>query len=397
MIGYLRELREARRFRSLPAEWRSIVFYAEDAASWVHFEPILRHLTGPLERRVAYLTSSPSDPVLDAGGDRIRAFYVGQRLFRTWLFMALDARVMVMTLPDLESFQVKRSRVRPVHYAYVFHSMVSTHMIYRAQAFDHFDTVLAAGPHHVREIRAREQTYGLPSKEIVEHGYGRLDSILGAAEAGVGARAGGRKRVLVAPTWAPEGLLEGWGVELVEAILAGGFQVTVRPHPMTARKWPRALAALERFRADPDFELETDIASQDSLHRSDLMVSDYSGAALEYALGLERPVLFVDVPRKVRNPEYERLGCEPVEVALRAEVGEVLPVGGLERIGESLGRLCAEPERFRERIRRVRERTIYNVGGSGVAGAEAIARLADEQNRLADEPNRLADERAAEE
>ncbi len=375
--GYLRELRAARRFRGLPAEWRSIVFYAENAASYVHFEPILRHLTGPLGRRVAYLTSSPSDPVLAAGGERIRAFCVGRRLFRTWLFMDLDARVMVMTLPDLESFQVKRSRVRPVHYVYVFHSMVSSHMIYRPQAFDHFDTVLAAGPHHVREIRARERLYGLPAKEIVEHGYGRLDSILEAA-AGNARAGGGQKRVLVAPTWAPEGLLEGWGSELVEAILAGGFQVTVRPHPMTARKWPRALAALERFRADPDFELETDVASQESLHRSDLMVSDFSGAALEYALGLERPVLFVDVPRKVRNPEYERIDCEPVEVALRAEVGEVLPVDDLARIAESIGRLCAEPERFRERIRRVRERTIYNVGRSGAAGAKAIARLADE-------------------
>ena len=379
---YLRELRQARRFRSLPAAWKEIVFYAEDAASRVHFAPIIRHLIGPLGRRICYLTSSPSDPVLETAGDHLRAFYVGQRLFRTWLFMDLDARVMVMTLPDLESFQVKRSRVHPVHYVYVFHSMVSTHMIYRPQAFDHFDTILAAGPHHEREIRARERIYGLPAKDIVDHGYGRLDSILEtAARAGApGAGGGGdRKRVLVAPTWAPEGLLEDRGVELVEAILAGGFQVTVRPHPMTAKKWPRAIEALDRFRAEPAFELETDVASQESLHRSDLMISDYSGAALEYALGLERPVLFVDVPRKVRNADYRRLGCQPVEVSLRSEIGEVLPAAELARIAEVIDRLCAEPERFRRRIRRVRERTIYNVGRSGIAGAEAIARLAGEE------------------
>ena len=30
---------------------------------------------------------------------------------------------------------------------------------------------MAAGPHHVREIRAAEQAYGLPPKNLVEHGY----------------------------------------------------------------------------------------------------------------------------------------------------------------------------------------------------------------------------------
>ena len=33
------------------------------------------------------------------------------------------------------------------------------------------------------------------------------------------------------------------------------------------------------------------------------MVSDWSGVAMEFAFGLERPVLFIDVPRKTNNPE----------------------------------------------------------------------------------------------
>ena len=51
----LRAWRESRRFQALEPARRSIVFYAEDAVSRVHFDPILRELTGELGREVAYL------------------------------------------------------------------------------------------------------------------------------------------------------------------------------------------------------------------------------------------------------------------------------------------------------------------------------------------------------
>ena len=44
----LRKWSDVRRFNALEPEARSIVFYAEDAASWAHFEPIIRELIGPL-------------------------------------------------------------------------------------------------------------------------------------------------------------------------------------------------------------------------------------------------------------------------------------------------------------------------------------------------------------
>ena len=41
--------------------------------------------------------------------------------------------------------------------------------------------------------------------------------------------------------------------------------------------------------------METSVATNDSLIESDLLICDCSGVALEYALGTERPVLYVDV------------------------------------------------------------------------------------------------------
>ena len=71
------------------------------------------------------------------------------------------------------------------------------------------------------------------------------------------------------------------------------------------------------------FYLEESTVSQDSFYHSDIMVSDWSGVAFEYALGLKKPVIFVDVPRKVNNQKYKEIQIDPIEVIIREHMGVV--------------------------------------------------------------------------
>jgi len=64
---------------------------------------------------------------------------------------------------DLGNFDLKRS-IHPVHYIYMFHSLISTHMADHENSFDNYDTILCAGPHQAREIRRREEMKGLKPK-----------------------------------------------------------------------------------------------------------------------------------------------------------------------------------------------------------------------------------------
>jgi len=176
-LGFFRAFKDTRRFNKLDQKDRTIVFYAEDASSYVHFEAIINELTETHQESICYVTSSLEDPILHSNNNRIRSFYIGLGGIRTYFFLNLKADIMVMTMPDLESFHIKRSKAYPVHYVYLFHSIVSTHMIYRKGAFDHYDTIFCVGPHHEEEIRAAEKYYGLASKNLVQYGYGRLDSL----------------------------------------------------------------------------------------------------------------------------------------------------------------------------------------------------------------------------
>ena len=368
-------------FNRLPPADRQLVFYAESRADWPHLGPILEELTRA-GRTICYVTSEQSDPILTRGDARIRAFHIGSGTARTTFFKTVRANVVVMTLPDLETFYLKRSVHPDVRYVYVFHSMASTHMSYRKGAFDAFDTVLCVGPHHAAEIRKTEEIYGLRRKDLQEHGYARLDAILHAARSRPAfvPTPGPSKRIVLAPSWGACSSLEGaHGDALVKAVLDARHRLVVRLHPMTVRRLPGMPAALSRAHgADPDrFQVVTDMNEQESLLSSDLMISDWSGAALDYAFGLERPVLFVDMPKKVNNPEFEKLGLPPLEVSVREEIGTILPLEDIASAPSRIAALTADPAGFRDRIRRARERWIYHVGRSAEVAAAHIARLLD--------------------
>lgn len=372
---------EIRRFNALEPNARSIVFYAEDAASWPHFERMVEELTGRLNRDVCYLTSCKDDPILANECKRLRGFYIGGGSLRTWLFLRLRAGVLVMTMPDLEAFHIKRSRIHPVHYVYVFHSMVSTHMAYRKGAFDHFDTLFCVGPHHVNELQENFAKKNGRHHSFVEHGYSRLDTLLsknGHGSAPDRTNGPNRLRILVAPSWGNHCLLESHGVDLCRVLLDAGHQLTVRPHPMTAKKTPKAIDALtHHFGRHRSFTMEDDTTSVDSLRHADVMISDWSGAALEYAFGVERPVMFVDVPRKVNNPDYTGFSSEPLEVSIRSKIGEIISPHDLHQLPERVERLHSHSASFRTKIQQARSQAVYNVGASGAGGAKCIAQLAD--------------------
>ena len=372
--------RAIRAFHALSRWHRSIVFYSEGRHDWPHLEPLVCHLAGSLARTVCYVGSEEDDPGLTLGEARVLAFCIGNGAARTVFFRTLEADVMVMTMPDLETFHIKRS-VHSVRYVYVYHSLVSTHMIYRKGAFDHFDTIFCVGPHHVRELRESEALGGLPRRELVEHGCGRLDVLLERRRQAPPRPTDPDRSlgVLIAPSWGEQGLLETCGGQLVEVLLAAGFQVTVRPHPQLRRVNPDLLGRYrERFAGRARFVYEDDVATQDSFLESDLMVSDWSGAALEYAFGLERPVLFIDVPRKVNNPDYGRLTTEPIEVTLRQDLGLVLAPDRVAEAPEAARRLVAEGAGRTRHVAQLRNQYVFNVGTSGARGADAIVRLAAE-------------------
>ena len=124
---------------------KQIVFYSEDHNSMIIFESLINELINKHNVSICYVTSSKKDPILKTTNKKIKTFFIGEGLSRTKFFINLEADILIMTMPDLETFNIKRSKIYPVHYVCVFHAMVSTHLMYRKNAFDHFDSIFLCG------------------------------------------------------------------------------------------------------------------------------------------------------------------------------------------------------------------------------------------------------------
>ena len=137
-----------RRFQELRARDRSIVFYSETYQDWHHLQPLIDLLIERLSRTVCHVTSEQTVPVPSASNEGLHAFRIRSGVLLTWFFQMLKADVMILTMMDLQNFQLKRS-VHPVRYVYVFHSLGSTHMVDHENSYDHYDDLFCTGPHHV--------------------------------------------------------------------------------------------------------------------------------------------------------------------------------------------------------------------------------------------------------
>jgi YidC/Oxa1 family membrane protein insertase len=328
-------------------------------------------------RDVLYVSSDADDPLFTAHHPRMEMLYLN--LTVRSIIPRLDSDICVFTVPDLGQLHI--GRPKPESCAlYLFHSLGSIHEMYLKGAFDNYDAFFCAGPHHRTELVRWFELIGRPLPALFDVGYYKLDRIM-STYAGWTKR-NIEKTVLIAPSWGAGNLLEAHGVEITSALLALGVQVIVRPHPCFFLPiYPRGrevVAAIEKAHGSHEnLMIERNIHTEDSFYEADLMISDWSGASFEYALGTLRPVLFMDVARKTRNPDYQKLGLDTFEDVQRSSCGMILASDQISELGTKVRELLDQPVVWQERLKAVRARGIYNPGNASEVGAAVIAGMLD--------------------
>ena len=174
--------------------------------------------------------------------------------------------------------------------------------------------------------------------------------------------------------------MESTGIELIKILLDTGYHVTVRPHPMTVKKSSKLIKQIkEKFEKNPDFILDTNTSSFEQLFSSYALITDWSGIAHEYAFVCERPVIFVDTPKKVNNKEYKKIGLEPFEISIRDKIGEIVSIQNIETIPERIEFLYEHVAEFKSKIEKIHNDTVFNIGKSGQVAADEIIRIINEK------------------
>jgi YidC/Oxa1 family membrane protein insertase len=121
--------------------------------------------------------------------------------------------------------------------------------------------------------------------------------------------------------------------------------------------------------------------TMESILNSDILITDWSGIAMEFAFTRLKPVLFVDVPKKINNPAYKNIEIEPIEILIRDEIGVIMPETELDEISKYIYLLLNNSKSYEEKIKVIRNNSIFNIEKSGNAGAKEIINLLNEKNR----------------
>jgi hypothetical protein len=345
-----------------------VIFYSESRHYYQYFEKLVTDLLANSDIEICYITSDENDPLLANGPGRVKPVYVKWML--GYLFSRIKADVMIMTMPDLDNFLFKRSAGVGT-YIYMFHAAVSTHQQYRKRAFFNYDTIFCTGEYQEKEIRMAEKLYGKKQKAIVRYGYPLFDAI---KEKGNVQKTGGDKPViLIAPSWFDGCIFDTCLEDLLKQLAALPYKVILRSHPEYEKRKKKGFNKIKQLVAShPSMSIDD---SPNVLHRlssTDILITDRSGIAFEFAFGTGRPVLFIDTAPKQVNPDWKEMDIKPVEDTIRAQLGVSVQPSQLNQLPQKIKELEKSIPEFRQNIHDLEQTLFYNSPASYEEGWEYV-------------------------
>ena len=373
-----REKADYKRF--LAFENKQIVFYSEKNGFYKYFRDVIETIQRRTDVIIHYISSDPDDEIFSLTSDTFHTYYIEEKLMV--LMMRMDADIVVMTTPDLQKYYIKRSMVRDdVEYVYMDHGMNSVNLMLRKGALDAFDTVFCANANVVDELRAQEKVYGLKEKNLVPYGYAMIDNMIRAYEKQPPVK-NEPPVILIAPSWQEDNIMDSCIDGLLTALLPMQYRVIVRPHPQYVRHYPEKLQTLQaKYASSPNFTLQTDFSSNETVFNADVLVTDWSGTAYEYSFTTLKPCLFINTPMKVMNPDYRDIDVTPFDISIRNQIGIALEPGQIDQIAPAVHRLLHEQAFSPESIAALRSQSLFNIGKAASVGADYLINRLIEKSR----------------
>ena len=373
-----REKADYKRFLAFPN--KQIVFYSEKNGFYKYFRDVIEAIQRRTDIIIHYISSDPEDEIFSLESDSFHTYYIEEKLMV--LMMRMDADIVVMTTPDLQKYYIKRSMVRDdVEYVYIDHGMNSVNLMLRKGALDAFDTVFCSNDSVLQEIRAQEKVYGLKPKTLVKYGYAMIDQMIRTYSDQPPVK-NEPPVILIAPSWQEDNIMDICIDGILRNLLPLQLQVIVRPHTQYVRHYPEKLDALRKnYRDFTNFCLQEDFSSNQTVFNADILVTDWSGIAYEYAFTTLKPCLFINTPMKVMNPDYRDIGLEPFDLVIRNQIGIALQPKETDQIADAIERLLHEPVFSKESIANLRDKSLYNVGCAASVGADYLIRRLIEISR----------------
>ena len=292
-----------------------IIIYGEDKRYYNVFKPIIEELIN-LEIPTIYYSSSYDDKIFEIKSDFLKSEFIGTGNKAYAKLNFIEADICLMTTPNLDVFQLKRSK-GVKKYVHITHSSAET-STYCLYSLDFFDAVFLNGEHQIRDIRELENKRNTIIKDLYVVGNPYLDELSKMKETIIKEN-NNKKTILIAPSWGMNSLFRRFGEKLLDNIVNSDYNIIIRPHPQSLISDKDIIDKFQnRYKYKNNVEWDFNRVNIYSLSKADIMISDFSGVIFDYAFLFEKPVI-------IPSFTFDKRGTDAIEIDEEVWTFETIP------------------------------------------------------------------------
>ena len=232
-------------------------------------------------------------------------FIFKTKLFKEIVFLTLNLKYLYSSTPDLNFTIFKKSKFFKCKYIYLSHTPVSMNLIYRKNAFDHFDAVQATSVYQYKEMKEIIEKRNLKTK-VFKSEYLFVKKQITKIKSN-----NFETDLLIAPTWNTNFYKTNCHLILNKLLKEYKISFKLRPHPASFKKKEISLSELQKK------NIPVDNFNYIDFQKYNFLISDWTGIFIEYALIFKRRAFLINTQKKIVNSEYLKLQNEPIEISLR--------------------------------------------------------------------------------
>ena len=352
------------------------VIFSDNKRYWSVFEPICREMI-KRGKEIVYITASPDDPALSCEYPNVKAECIENenKLFTKLNFLKAD--IVLSTTPGLDVYQWKRSK-EVKYYVHLPHAATEI-ILYRMFGIDYYDSVLLSGDYQADDIRALEKLRELPAKELVKVGIPYMDEMAKRLENNPEV-ANHPRTVLLAPSWGQSAIFSVYGSKIIDVLLKTGYHIIIRPHPQSFSSEKDMMDKLMREYPESDqLEWNRDNDNFEVLKRADIMVSDFSGVAFDFALVYNKPIIYTDPKIDISVYDAWWLDKPLWTASALPRLGRELTDENMENLKELIDS-CLEDSQYAQGREEVKAETWAYTGEGAARVADYLINKYDELN-----------------
>ena len=352
------------------------VIFSDNKRYWSVFEPICREMI-KRGKEIVYITASPDDPALSCEYPNVKAECIENenKLFTKLNFLKAD--IVLSTTPGLDVYQWKRSK-EVKYYVHLPHAATEI-ILYRMFGIDYYDSVLLSGDYQADDIRALEKLRELPAKELVKVGIPYMDEMAKRLEKNPEV-ANHPRTVLLAPSWGQSAIFSVYGSKIIDVFLKTGYHIIIRPHPQSFSSEKDMMDKLMReYPESEQLEWNRDNDNFEVLKRADIMVSDFSGVAFDFALVYNKPIIYTDPKIDISVYDAWWLDKPLWTASALPRLGRELTDDNMENLKELIDN-CLEDSQYTQGREEVKAETWAYTGEGAARVADYLINKYDELN-----------------